>query len=219
MELKEIVLSDMTNRPKKNEVGFNHQTRIFQLLLSKYLKGIETDDVSSLSVYCLDKVKEIEIDQYTIGNGLTVKIHYNPIEFLERESVEEKYEEYLRIFNDYIVQVFQELKWDYAPVVPALEKIKEHKYQAEFLLKSTPKKSPDKNYTAIVTGIHTVSSFQLKGKIFDKVGLLVKEEVLVEEVPNEMVYGRFLGKAAWKDDRTFEVVSKTSQWVGSIMVD
>jgi hypothetical protein len=219
MELKEIVLSDMTNRPKKNEVGFNHQTRIFQLLLSKYLKGIETDDVSSLSVYCLEKVKEIEIDQYTIENGLTVKIPYNPIEFLQRKSVEEKYDEYVKIFNDYIVPVFRELKWDYAPVIEALQKIKKHHYQAEFLLKGTPKKSLDKNYTAIVTGIHTVSSFQLKGKIFDKDGLLVKEEVLVEEVPNEMVYGRFLGKAAWKDDRTFEVISKTSQWVGSIMVD
>jgi hypothetical protein len=219
MELKEIIISDMTNRPKKNEVGFNHQSRIFQLLLNRYLKGIETEDVRYLSVYCLDKVKEMEIDDYTIENSLTVKIPYNPIEFLKCSTVGEKYEEYVRIFNDYIAPTFQELKWDYAPVVPALEKIKEHKYQAEFLLKNTPKKSPDKNYTAIVVGTHTVSSFQLKGKIFDKDGLLVKEEVLVEEVPNEMVYRRFLGKAAWKDDRTFEVVSKTSQWVGSIMVD
>lgn len=219
MELKEIVLSDMTNKPIKNEVGFNHQTRIFQLSLNRYLKGIETKDVSYLSVYCLDKVKEMEIDGYTIENGLTVKIPYNPIEFLKCSTVGEKYEEYVRVFNDYIAQAFQELKWDYAPVVQALEKIKEHKYQAEFLLKNTPKKSPDKKYTAIVTGIHTINSFQLTGRIFNKDGLLIKEEVLVEDVPNEMVYGRYLGKAAWKDDRTFEISSKTSQWVGSITVE
>ncbi|RSD29593.1 hypothetical protein [Mesobacillus subterraneus] len=219
MELNEILFSDMTNRPKKNEVGFNHQTRIFQLLLRKYLKGIQTEDVRSLSVYCLDKVKEIEIDPYTIENGLTVKVPYNPTEFLKLESVEEKYAEYVRIFEEFIVPVFRERNWDYAPVVKALEKIKEHNYQAEFLLKGTPKKSPDKNHTAIVYGLHTVSLFQLKAKIYDKDGMLIKEGILVEEVPNEIVYARFLGKPAWKDDRTFEVSSKSSQWVGSLTVD
>lgn len=219
MELRGIVLSDMTNKPKKNEVGFNHQTRIFQLLLNRYLKGIETEDVRFLSVYCLDKVKEMEIDDYTIENGLTVKIPYNPIEFLKCSTVGEKYEEYVRVFEEFIAPVFRKMKWDYEPIIQALGKIKEHHYQAEFLLKNTPKKSPDKKYTAIVTGIHTINSFQLRGRIFDKDGLLIKEEVLVEEVPNEMVYGRYLGKAAWKDDRTFEISSKTSQWVGSITVE
>lgn len=107
MVLKEIVLSDMTNKPKKNEVGFNHQTRIFQLLLNRYLKGIGTKDVSYFSVYCLDKVKETEIDGYTIENGLTVKIPYNPIEFLKCSTVEEKYDEYVRIFNDFITRFFK----------------------------------------------------------------------------------------------------------------
>jgi hypothetical protein len=99
MELKEIIISDMTNRPKKNEVGFNHQSRIFQLLLGRYLKGIKTEDVRCLSVYCLDKVKGMEIDPYTIENGLTVKIPYNPIEFLQCGNVEEKYVEYVKNFK------------------------------------------------------------------------------------------------------------------------
>jgi hypothetical protein len=219
MELKEIILSDMTNRPKKGEIGFNHQTRIFQLLMSRYLKGIETNEDSYLSIYCVDQVTEIEIDDYTIENGRTVKIPYNPMEFLKLDRVEEKYEEYVRIFNHYIAPVFRELNWDYSPVIDALEKIKDHHYQAEFLLKNTPKKSPDKRHTAIVLGVHSVSSFQLIARIFDKDGLMVKEKVLAEEVPNEMVYGRFLGKAAWKDYQTFEVRSKSSQWAGTISVD
>ncbi|MCM3666574.1 hypothetical protein M3204_19315 [Mesobacillus subterraneus] len=115
MELKEIIISDMTNRPKKNEVGFNHQSRIFQLLLGRYLKGIKTEDVRYLSVYCLDKVKGMEIDPYSIETGLTVKIPYNPIEFLQCGNVEEKYVEYVKIFNEYIALVFRELKWEYAP--------------------------------------------------------------------------------------------------------
>jgi hypothetical protein len=219
MELKEIILSDMTNRPKKGEIGFNHQTRIFHLLMSRYLKGIETNEDRYLSIYCVDQVKEIEIDDYTIENGRTVKIPYNPIEFLKLDRVEEKYEEYVRIFNDYIAPVFRELNWDYSPVIAALEKIKDHHYQAEFLLKNTPKKSPDKRHTAIVLGVHSVSSFQLIARIFDKDGLMIKEKVLAEEIPNEMVYGRFLGKAAWKDYQTFEVRSESSQWAGTISVD
>ncbi|MBT2684531.1 hypothetical protein [Bacillus sp. ISL-37] len=159
MELKEIILSDMTNRPKKNEIGFNHQTRIFQLLMSRYLKGIETSEDRYLNIYCIDKVKEIEIDDYTIENGRTVKIPYNPIEFLKLDSVEEKYEEYTRILNDFIAPVFGRLNWDYSPVIHALGKIKEHSYQAEFLLKNTPKKSPDKRYTAVVHGVHSVNTF------------------------------------------------------------
>jgi hypothetical protein len=219
MELKEIILSDMTNRPKKGETGFNHQTRIFQLLMSRYLKGIETNEDRCLHIYCIDKVKEIEIDDYTIENGRTVKIPYNPIEFLKLNTVEDKYEEYVRIFDNYIAPVFRELDWSYSPVIQALEKIKDHHYQAEFLLKNTPKKSPDKRYTAIVLGIHSVSSFQLIARIFDKDGLMIKEKVLAKEVPNEIVYGRFLGVAAWKDHQTFEVRSKSSQWAGIISVD
>jgi hypothetical protein len=219
MELKKISLSDMTNRPKKNEIGFNHQTRIFQLLLNRYLNGIETKEDRYLSIYCVDKVKDIEIDDYTIENGRTVKIPYNPIEFLKLDSVEEKYEEYVRIFNNFIAPVFRELNWDYSPVIQALEKVKLHNYQAEFLLKNTPKKSPDKRHTALVLGIHSVHFFQLIARIYDKDGLMIKEKVLVEEVPNEMVYARFLGKAAWEDNQTFEVKSKSSQWCGCITIE
>ncbi|WP_226678565.1 hypothetical protein [Mesobacillus jeotgali] len=219
MELKEIMLSDMINRPNKGEIGFNHQTRIFQLLMSRYLKGIETKEDRYLSIYCVDKVKEIEIDDYTIENGRTVKIPYNPIEFLKLDTVEEKYEEYVRIFNDYIDPVFREMDWDYSPVIHALEKVKEHNYQAQFILKNTPKKSPDKRHIALVLGIHSVNSFQLIARIYDKDGLMIKEKVLAEEVPNEMVYARFLGKAAWKDHQTFEVRSISSQWAGTITVD
>lgn len=125
----------------------------------------------------------------------------------------------VRFFNDFIVPVFRELNWDYSPVIHALGKIKEHNYQAEFLLKNTPKKSLDKRHTAIVLGIHSVNSFQLIARIYDKDGLMIKEKVLVEEVPNEMVYARFLGNAAWKDHKTFMVSSKSSQWIGSITVD
>lgn len=138
MKLREIVLSDMTNKPSKSEVGFNHQTRIFQLLLSRYLKGIETKDVMSLMVYCVDKIKEIEIDDYTIENSLTVKIPYNPRELLKHDAVEDKYIEYERMMNEYIAPVFQKLNWDYSPLVQALDRIKGHGYQAEFLLKGTP---------------------------------------------------------------------------------
>lgn len=55
-------------------------------------------------------------------------------------------------------------------------------------------------------------------KIYHKSGLMVKEEVLVEEVPSHVVYGRFLGKPEWVDNRTFQVASKTSQWVGVITI-
>lgn len=219
MELKEIVFSDMTNKPNKNEVGFNHQTRVFQLLLSRYLKGIKTKDVQYLSVYCLEKVKEIDIDAYTIENGLTVKIPYNPIKFINLTTVEEKYNEYVRIINEYIRPVFNKFGWDFTPVICALEKIKEHNYHAEFVLAGTPKKSPDKNYSALVFGLHTVHDFKLIGKIYDKKGFLVKKEVLIEEVPNEFVYARFLGKPEWKDKHTFQVISKSSKWIGSVTID
>jgi len=219
MKLREIVLSDLTNKPSKNEVGFNHQTRIFQLLLSRYLKGIETKDVMSLMVYCVDKIKEIEIDDYTIENSLTVKIPYNPRELLKHDAVEDKYIEYVRMMNEYIAPVFQKLNWDYSPLLQALDRIKGHGYQAEFLLKGTPKKSPDKAYTAIVTGVHTVWAFQLIAKIYDKGGLLVKQGILAEEVPHELVYARYLGKAEWIDNQTLQVSSKTSKWTGILTVD
>ncbi|WP_368297640.1 hypothetical protein [Cytobacillus firmus] len=218
MELKEIILHDATNRQKKNEVGFNLQTNVFSLIVSRYLQGALTDEVESLMVYCLADMKETIVDSYTIENGLTIKIPYNPKEFLDLRDPEEKYIEYCRVFNEFISPVFQEKSWNYTPVKDALEKIKEHKYSVEFLLKGTPKKSPDKEHTAYAVGVHTVTSFKLMAKIYHKSGLMVKEEVLVEEVPSHVVYGRFLGKPEWVDNRTFQVASKTSQWVGVITI-
>jgi hypothetical protein len=218
MELKNIILNDVTNRQKKKEIGFNLQTNIFEILLSRYLKGVITDDVKYLMVYCIDNIRETIIDSFTIENGLTIKIPYNPIHFLELSNPEEKFQEYCRVLNEYISPVFREKKWDYTQVVRALDKIKDHNFLIEFLLKGTPKKSPDKNHIAFVTGVHTISSFRLIAKIYDKEGVLVKENTLVEEVPSDIVYGRFIGKPEWKDNKTFQVSSKTSQWVGSITI-
>jgi len=209
MELKEIAFSDMTNRMNKNEIGFNHQTRIFQLLLGRYLSGIRTKDVKYLNVYCIDKVKEILIDPFVIEGGLTVKIPYNPIRFLACKTDEEKFNEYTRIINEYIAPVFKEKEWDFSPVYHALNKIEEHKYQAEFILKGTPKKSPDRRHIAHVIGIHMTTTFKLIAKIYDKDGLLIKEKILVEDIPNEIVYRRYLGMSEWIDNKTFQVISKT----------
>lgn len=218
MELKEIIINDATNRQKKNEVGFNLQTNVFSLILSRYLQGAVTDDVEYMMVYCLAGIKETIVDSYTIENGLSIKIPYNPKKFLDLIDPEEKYMEYCRVFNEFISPVFKEKGWNYTPVKEALEKIKEHKFSVEFLLNGTPKKSPDKEHIACVTGVHTVTSFKLMAKIYHKGGLLVKEEVLVEEVPSHVVYRRFLGKPEWVDHRTFQVASKTSQWVGAITI-
>ena len=112
MELKEIILHDATNRQKKNEVGFNLQTNVFSLIVSRYLQGALTDEVESLMVYCLADMKETIVDSYTIENGLTIKIPYNPKEFLDLRDPEEKYIEYCRVFNEFISPVFQEKSWN-----------------------------------------------------------------------------------------------------------
>jgi hypothetical protein len=218
MELKNIIIDDVTNRQKKKEIGYNLQTNVFEILLSRYLKGVKTIDVEYLMVYCIENIKETIVDTYTIENGLTIKIPYNPIKFLELSTPEEKYQEYCRVLNEYISPVFSENNWDYTPVIQALDKIKDHNYLIEFLLKGTPKKSPDKSHTAFVYAIHTNISFKLFAKIYDKDGVLVKESLLVEEVPNHIVYRRFLGKPEWKDNKTFQVSSKTSKWVGFVTI-
>lgn len=219
MELKEIMLSDMTNKQEKGKVGFNHQVRVFELLLSRYLKGIETDEVKYLSIYCIAGIPDISIDDYTIENGLTVQIPYDPIAFLNCKTTEDKYREFVRILQEYVAPVFQKKNWDFTPVDEALNKLPGHNYQAEFLLKGTPKKSPDKDHTAVVVSIHTTLSFKLVGKIYHKNGLLVKQEVLVEDIPTDMFYRMYLGKPSWKDPTTFQVSSETSQWVVKIEVD
>jgi hypothetical protein len=216
--LKRIMFNDATNRQKKNEIGFSLQTCVYEVILSKYLIGIKTEDVNFLMVYCVGNIKETIVDSYTIENGLTIRIPYNPVHFLNCNTVEEKYQEYHRVMDEFIFPVFEEKGWDYNPVRKALNKIKEHNFFLEFLLKGTPKKSPDKNHTAFVFAFHTNTSFRLVAKIYSKEGLLVKEKVLVEEAPIDLAYRRFLGKPDWKDNNTFEVSSKISQWVGSITI-
>lgn len=48
--------------------------------------------------------------------------------------------------------------------------------------------------------------------MYDEKGLKIRDQLLVEEVGNEIVYSRFLGTLKWESENLIVVQSKSSSW-------
>ncbi len=217
LELKKIIFDEVTTS-KNGESNFNLQIKLFERLLEYYLSGLKTKETVTLHIYCDASKSEVEIEQKGNDNILYMHIPYNTQAFQEMTSVEEKYEEFLNILNVYVKPVCEAEKWNYEIVLKAAKKIKEHEFKINTILKGTPKKSPDKQRIAIVNVIHTINAIKMIASIYVTNGLRIKEETIIESVPDLEAFEVYMGKPVWIDDNTFQIQSKAGEWIGTVTI-
>ncbi len=151
-------------------------------------------------------------------------VPYDYMQFLNLESVEEKYKHFCELVYLYVVLAIEKysnltLEMIKEYVNEALQEIEKENYEIVFLVDKTPKKSPSRKKTAILKGIHRSEGFQLMCEVYNDKGLRVVNKLLVEEVGNEVVYSRFLGKLKWENEHLIIVKSKTSSWMEEVHVE
>lgn len=213
-------------RPKKHYNRL-HEMRIFELLFSKKLSSFNLGlgTVENIDIYCLanpnkDTSYELCEDLWEI----CIYVPYDYMQFLNMKSVEEKYKHFCDLVHLYVVPAIEKysklsIEMIKAHVNEALQEIEKENYEIVFLVDKTPKKSPSRKKTAILKGIHRSEGFQLMCEVYNDKGLRVVNKLLVEEVGNEVVYSRFLGKLKWENEHLIVVKSKTSSWMEEVHVE
>lgn len=212
-------------RPKKHYLRV-HEIRIFELIFSKKINEFEMGlgEIEQVTVYCL--ANENTDISYKVNRALgeiCVYVPYDFMEFLTRDSVEEKYNEFCKLVHQYVIPGLEENSTLSPSIVreyveESLGEIVKQNYEGIFLVGKTPKKSPSRKKIAILKGIHRVKGFQLRCEVYDEKGLKIRNQLLVEEVGNEMVYSRFLGTLKWESENLIVVKSKSSSWKEEIYI-
>ncbi|MCQ6357634.1 MULTISPECIES: hypothetical protein [Bacillus] len=212
-------------RPKKHYLRV-HEIRIFELIFSKAISDFEMGlgEIEQVTVYCL--ANENTDISYNVNRSLgeiRVDVPYDFMGFLTLDSVEEKYNEFCKLVRQYVIPGL-EVNSTLSPsivreyVEKSLGEIVKQNYEGIFLVGKTPKKSPSRKKIAILKGIHRVKGFQLRCEVYDEKGLKIRDQLLVEEVGNEMVYSRFLGTLKWENENLIVVKSKSSSWKEEIYI-
>ncbi|MDM5192450.1 hypothetical protein QUG02_05600 [Bacillus hominis] len=212
-------------RPKKHYLRV-HEIRIFELIFSKAISDFEMGlgEIEQVTVYCL--ANENTDISYNVNRSLGeihVDVPYDFMGFLTLDSVEEKYNEFCKLIRQYVIPGL-EVNSTLSPsivreyVEKSLGEIVKQNYEGIFLVGKTPKKSPSRKKIAILKGIHRVKGFQLRCEVYDEKGLKIRDQLLVEEVGNEMVYSRFLGTLKWESENLIVVKSKSSSWKEEIYI-
>ncbi|MDZ4482851.1 hypothetical protein ORM86_06415 [Bacillus cereus] len=206
-------------RPKKHYL-LVHEIRIFELIFAKKVSEFEMGlkEIEKVTVYCLAKEHtDVSYKVNRASGEISILVPYDFMNFLTLESVEEKYKEFCKLVRQYVVPGLEENSTLSSSIVKGyieetLEEIVKQNYEGIFLVGKTPKKSPSRKKIAILKGIHCVKGFQLRCEVYDEKGLKIRDQLLVEEVGNEMVYARFLGTLKWESENLIVVQSKSSSW-------
>ncbi|VDH00352.1 Uncharacterised protein [Lysinibacillus sphaericus] len=216
----DIRFYDSTNKRGKRELiseDFESQmsapTTVFAYHLSKN-KSFE--NISQINIFC-----NSEADTYFFENESTdgfweVTVPYNPNELLAIQNEIEKTQSINKLLERIFTEVFIYKNWDLLILKKALVLAEKLDFRNEFLLPGTPKKSPNREFIAIVHCIEELTVFKMICLIYDSKGRLFNKEILIETWPSPFIYSRFIGKPIWISDKEFSVQSKTSQWSASI---
>lgn len=216
----DIRFYDSTNKRGKRELiteDFESQmsapTAVFAYHLSKN-KSFE--NISQINIFCNSEAVNYIFENEIIDGFWEVTVPYNPNELLAIHNEIEK----IHIINELIQKIFTEVfiykNWDLLILKKSLVLAEKLDFKNEFLLPGTPKKSPNREFTAIVQCIEELTVFKMICLIYDRKGRLCNKEILIEAWPSPFVYSRFIGKPIWISNKVFSVQSKTSQWSASV---
>ncbi|CAM4206452.1 hypothetical protein BACERE00185_01109 [Bacillus mobilis] len=225
--MMDVYFYDWAKKRPKKHYNRLHEMRIFELIFSKELSRVNLGlgTVEHIDIYCLaNPNKDISYELHETLGEICIFVPYDYMQFLNVESVEEKYKHFCELVYLYVVPAIEKysnlsLETIKEYVNEALQEIEKENYEIVFLVDKTPKKSPSRKKTAILKGIHRSEGFQLMCEVYNDKGLRVVNKLLVEEVGNEVVYSRFLGKLKWENEHLIVVKSKTSSWMEEVHVE
>lgn len=153
-------------------------------------------------VRVVDRTKSLNL----IG-ALEVKVQGNVEEFFQLDAQHKK-EASLKYLMEGIRWVAKEQSWDISEFEAVEKQIRDCNFENTWTWKS-PVKNASKTRTAEVVIEHDVSEARLFMRFRDKKGAVVKQNFLVSEKPDELIFYKHLGKLQWLDDSSVVLISRS----------
>lgn len=199
------IKEDYQKNFKSKDFKFRLETRCMCSMVERYWTPIDTKDCWKVIIECNCSEEENPPD-ILIGGVLSKHVNFDIASF-DNLSDYEKKKKTIMLIEEHLIRVFEEQHWDKTSLEETLEKIRNLDYRNEWKWKQKKNK---KRMTAEVWIYHDVQSVKIVMYIKDKEMNVLCEKVVVEELPHEFSYVKYLGNLKWETDN--RVVLEGKKW-------
>lgn len=202
----EAIKIDYRNNHREYVVLLRDRTRCIASMIERYYKPITTDKYWKILVNLL-KEEDSSFRENSSGGVLEAYCVYNYKTLLELSDYEFK-KVTLELIEKTVLQAMREHNWDTESFVYACDQVRLNDYQNKWVWKKK------KNKSSIVGEVfieHEVKSVKIFMRVKSKSGEIIKEQQLIEDMPNEFVYAPYLGEIEWISDNCVALITKKGE--------
>lgn len=216
----DIRFYDVTNPRKKRdnvEEDFELQMSAPSAVFAYYLSSLRVkDEIRQINIFCDKNTTDIDLNQNIIDGFWDITVPYDPNILLSIKQEKVKKEEIKLLITDVFTRIYTFKGWEVSDFKRAIFHAEQMGFTLEFLLKGTPKKSPNRKHIAIVKCTEDIKSFKMVCSIYDRYGVLISEKLIVETMPSSFTYQQFIGKPIWESNEIFSIEAKHGKWKESV---
>jgi hypothetical protein len=213
MLLREFDL-DAPEKPRALRAAFRNQTRCVTALAEREFESFHTDRCWKLLVECVE-----QITVTTPKNLLGVLCCQHPFDLQAFEKASDRAKKTLALeaLEAGAREAAERQGWPWPPFECAFAAVKRKDHRNEW--EWGKRASPDRRHRAWLACEHEVRAFSAWCVVQTRDGREVARVKLVETLPSEFVFVRFLGALRWTSNRHVELVSQDGKIVGGVSTE
>lgn len=202
-ERNKITVEDYNINYQQRNFQFRLQTRNITAFYERCLKGYKNDKCSKINIECVQKVDR---DPGAVFGIYTVQVAFNVDDFFKLVDLDKK-KKTLELIRMGMSQVIDKEGWNRTVFDEAYNTIVTENYANKWVWKKQ-KSNPSRKYIAKVLCEHNIYSCDINVIIMDKNSQIIKKEVVVSEIPDELKFANYFGELKWISNSEVVLVGK-----------
>ncbi|MGN0245371.1 MAG: hypothetical protein ACI4DK_05350 [Lachnospiraceae bacterium] len=181
-------------------------TRCMTSMIERIIPRITTKDCWKILIECVEK--PLRKEGINLLGVYSVQVFFEINKFLAMNSLEKK-QYVVNKIREGISKLSQYNSFDVEEIQKACNKIVDSNYVNEWFW-NKPVKS--KQVSVQIKVLHEVESVSIYMVFKDSIKNVYEEKFLVEDIPDERVYSKYLGKLEWISVRTARLSTKNGEY-------
>lgn len=199
----EAIKIDYSNNHKKYVVQMRDYTRCITSMIERFFEPIPNEKYWKILINVLKK-EDSDFRENSSGGVLETYCVYDYETLFEMSDIEIK-KITLELVEKTVLETMYNHNWNTESFEYACNQVRINDYQNKWVWKKK------KNKLGIIAEIfinHDVKNVEIYMRIKSKSNELIKEELLIKDIPNEFVYVPYLGDIKWIDDHCVALMTK-----------
>ena len=195
--------------PPSGQRPIHDQTRCLLARYEAYLPRVDTQDIWKVSAELSPAPAQTRIiEQLGVA---CVPIAEDPLSFFDLSRIGKK-RAALSIIDRALTSAVALFGWPSEPFALAHQAVLDSEFSTTWAF--CPKWNPGRRFQAYLHCEHEPEVFTGELRIRSRDGTIVAKQVLVSEIPNELCFGRWLGRVNWLDRERAVLLDRRGQPVG-----